>query len=92
MADATATSGTPSPGSRNDAISRLLASRRVVLGGGVLLLFALAAALRAALRTARPGSSRTSCCNTSRPFWDENAKPGYLFGTDNLGRGHPCPG
>ena len=85
MADATATAGTPSPGSRNDAISRLLASRRVVLGGGVLLLFALAA-LFAPLFAPHDPVEQDLMLQYVPPFWDENAEPGYLFGTDNLGR------
>ena len=39
---------------------------------------------RSSHRTTR--SSRISCCNTSRPSGTRNAEPGYLFGTDNLGR------
>ena len=85
MADATATSGTPSPGPRNDAIDRLLASRRVVLGGGVLLLFALAA-LFAPLFAPHDPVEQDLMLQYVPPFWDENAEPGYLFGTDNLGR------
>ena len=85
MAEAAATSGTPSPGSGNDAIGRLLASRRVVLGGGVLLLFALAAVL-APLFAPHDPVEQDLMLQYIPPFWDEQAEPGYLFGTDNLGR------
>ena len=85
MAETAATSGTPSPGPGNDAIGRLLANRRVVLGGGVLLLFALAAVF-APLFAPHDPVEQDLMLQYIPPFWNENAEPGYLFGTDNLGR------
>ena len=85
MAETAATSGSPFPEPRNDAIGRLLANRRVVLGGGVLLLFALAA-IFAPLFAPHDPVEQDLMLQYIPPFWDENAEPGYLFGTDNLGR------
>ena len=81
MAEATSLSGPPSPGPRNDAIDRMLASRRVVLGGGVLALFALAAVF-----APHNPVEQHLMLQYVPPAWDERAGPGYLFGTDNLGR------
>ena len=85
MAEATALPGTPSPGPRGHAIGRLLASRRVVLGGGVLALFVLAA-LFAPLFAPHDPVEQDLMLQYVPPFWGEKAEPGYLFGTDNLGR------
>ena len=85
MAEAAAIPGTPSPGPRNDAIGRMLVNRRVVLGGGVLLLFALAAVF-APLFAPHDPVEQDLMLQYVPPFWDEKAEPGYLFGTDNLGR------
>ena len=85
MAEATALPGTPSPDPRSHAIGRLLASRRVVVGGGVLALFALAAVF-APLFAPHDPVEQDLMLQYVPPFWDEKAEPGYLFGTDNLGR------
>ena len=85
MAEATALPGTPPPGPHSSAIGRLLASRRVVLGGGVLVLFALAAVF-APLFAPHDPVEQDLMLQYVPPFWDERAEPGYLFGTDNLGR------
>ena len=85
MAEATALPGTPSPDPRSHAIGRLLASRRVVVGGGVLALFALAAVF-APLFAPHDPVEQDLMLQYVPPFWDERAEPGYLFGTDNLGR------
>ncbi|MYF86576.1 MAG: ABC transporter permease [Rhodospirillaceae bacterium] len=84
MAEA-AVPGTPSPGPRDDAIGRMLASRRVVLGGGVLALFVLAAVFAPLLAPHDP-VEQDLMLQYLPPVWDERAEPGYLFGTDNLGR------
>ena len=85
MAEAAAILGTPSPGPRNTAIGRMLVNRRVVLGGGVLVLFALAAVF-APLFAPHDPVEQDLMLQYIPPFWDEKAEPGYLFGTDNLGR------
>ena len=84
MAEA-AVPGTPSPGPRNDALGRMLASRRVVLGGGVLMLFVLAAVFAPLLASHDP-VEQDLMLQYVPPVWNERAEPGYLFGTDNLGR------
>ena len=85
MAEAVAILGAPSPGPRTNAIGRMLVNRRVVLGGGVLLLFALAAVF-APLFAPHDPLEQDLMLQYIPPFWDEMAEPGYLFGTDNLGR------
>ena len=85
MAEAAALPGAPSPGPRNDAIARMLASPRVVLGGGVLVLFVLAAIFAPLLAPHDP-VEQDLMLQYVPPVWDERAEPGYLFGTDNLGR------
>ena len=85
MAEATALPGTPSPGPRSHAIGRLLASRLVVLGGGVLALFVLAAVF-APLFAPHDPVEQDLMLQYVPPFWDERAEPGYPLGTDNLGR------
>ena len=85
MAEAAALPGPPSPGPRNDAIARMLASPRVVLGGGVLVLFVLAAVFAPLLAPHDP-VEQDLMLQYAPPVWDERAEPGYLFGTDNLGR------
>ena len=85
MAEAAAVPGTPSPGPGNDAIARMLASPRVVLGGGVLALFVLAAIFVPLLAPHDP-VEQDLMLQYVPPVWDERAEPGYLFGTDNLGR------
>ena len=85
MAEETTVPGTPSPGPRSDLIDRVLASRRVVLGGGVLALFVLAAVF-APLFAPHDPVEQDLMLQYVPPFWDERAEPGYPFGTDNLGR------
>lgn len=85
MAEAATLPGTPSPGPRDDAIGRMLASRRVVLGGGVLMLFVLAAVFAPLLAPHDP-VEQDLMPQYVPPVWDERAEPGYLFGADNLGR------
>ena len=85
MAEATALPGTPSPGPRSGAVGRLLASRRVVLGGGVLALFALAAVF-APLFAPHDPVEQDLMLQYVPPFWDGRAEPGHPLGTDNLGR------
>ena len=85
MAEATALPGTPSPGPRSDLIGLLLASRRVVLGSGVLALFVLAAVF-APLFAPHDPVEQDLMLQYVPPFWDERAEPGYPLGTDNLGR------
>ena len=85
MAEAAALPGAPSPGPRDDAIARMLASPRVVLGGGVLVLFVLAAVFAPLLAPHDP-VEQDLMLQYVPPVWDERAEPGYLFGTDNLGR------
>ena len=85
MAEAAALPGPPSPGPRNDAIGRMLASPRVVAGGGVLVLFVLAAVFAPLLAPHDP-VEQDLMLQYVLPVWDERAEPGYLFGTDNLGR------
>ena len=85
MAEATALPGTPSPGPRSHAIGLLLASRRVVLGSGVLALFVLAAVF-APLFAPHDPVEQDLMLQYVPPFWDERAEPGYPLGTDNLGR------
>ena len=85
MAEAAALPGTPSPGPHSNTAGRLLASRRVVLGGGVLALFVLAAVF-APLFAPHDPVEQDLMLQYVPPFWDEKAESGYLFGTDNLGR------
>ena len=85
MAEAAALPGPPSPGPRNDAIARMLASPRVVLGGAVLVLFVLAAVFAPLLAPHDP-VEQDLMLQYVPPVWDERAEPGYLFGADNLGR------
>ena len=85
MAEAAAVSGaTPAQG-RGGAFGRLLANPRVVLGGAVLLFFALAAVLAPLLAPHDP-VEQDLLLQYVPPFWSDKAEPGYLFGTDNLGR------
>ena len=83
MAEAAALSG-PAPG-RGSAVRRLLANRRVVLGGAVLLFFALAAVFAPLIAPHDP-VEQDLLLQYVPPFWSDKAEAGYLFGTDNLGR------
>ncbi|MYF87163.1 MAG: ABC transporter permease [Rhodospirillaceae bacterium] len=76
------------PGSirgRGSTVSRLLANRRVVLGGAVLLFFALAAVFAPLIAPHDP-VEQDLLLQYVPPFWSDKAEAGYLFGTDNLGR------
>ncbi len=67
------------------AVRRMLANRRVVLGGTVLLLFACAAVF-APLLAPRDPVEQDLMLQYSPPFWSDGAEPGYPLGADNLGR------
>ena len=73
------------PAGHGGARHRLLASRRVVLGGAVLLFFALVALFAPVLAPHDP-VEQDLMLQYFPPFWDAKAEPGHLFGTDNLGR------
>ena len=83
MAEAAALPG-PARG-RGSTVSRLLANRRVVFGGAVLLFFALAAVFAPFIAPHDP-VEQDLLLQYAPPFWSDKAEPGYLFGTDNLGR------
>ncbi len=83
MAEAAALPGTAS--GPDGAVRRMLANRRVVLGGAVLLFFALAAVF-APLLAPRDPVEQDLLLQYIPPFWSDKAEAGYLFGTDNLGR------
>ena len=85
MAETKGVPGTPSPGPRGSSTGRLLASRRVVLGGGVLALFAFAAVF-APLFAPHDPVEQDLMLQYVPPFWDDEAEPGYPLGTDSLGR------
>ena len=67
------------------AVRRMLANRRVALGGAVLLFFAFAAVF-APLLAPRDPVEQDLLLQYIPPFWSDKAEAGYLFGTDNLGR------
>ena len=83
MAKAVALSG--SIRARGGTVSRLLANRRMVLGGAVLLFFALAAVFAPLIAPHDP-VEQDLLLQYVPPFWSDKAEAGYLFGTDNLGR------
>ena len=85
MAETKGVPGTPSPGPRSNSTGRLLASRRVVLGGGMLALFAFAAVF-APLFAPHDPVEQDLMLQYVPPFWDDEAEPGYPLGTDSLGR------
>ena len=70
---------------RGSAMRRLLANRRVILGGAVLLFFALAAVFAPLIAPHDP-VEQDLMLQYVPPAWSDRAEPGYLFGTDNLGR------
>ena len=84
MAEA-AVSGAPRPRATDGTTRRLLTNRRVVLGGAVLLFFALAAVF-APLLAPRDPVEQDLLMQYVPPVWSDEAEAGYLFGTDNLGR------
>ena len=83
MAEAARLSG-PIRG-RGSTVGRLLANRRVVLGGAVLLFFALAAVFAPLIAPHDP-VEQDLLLQYVPPFWSDKAEAGFLFGTDNLGR------
>ena len=85
MAEAAAYSGAAPAGRRGSAVRRLLANPRVVLGGAVLLFFALAAVFAPLLAPHDP-VEQDLMLQYIPPAWSDKAEPGHLFGTDNLGR------
>ncbi len=85
MAEAAAVPGGSLPRARDSAVRRMLANRRVVLGGAVLLFFALAAVFAPLIAPHDP-VEQDLLLQYAPPFWSDKAEPGYLFGTDNLGR------
>ena len=85
MAEAAAVPGDPLPHARESAVRRLLGNPRVVLGGAVLLFFALAAVFAPLLAPHDP-VEQDLMLQYIPPAWSDRAEPGYLFGTDNLGR------
>ena len=84
MAEAAAVPGA-APRAGGGPARRLLANRRVVLGGAVLVLFALAAIFAPLLAPHDP-VEQDLLLQYVPPAWSDKAEPGYLFGTDNLGR------
>ncbi len=85
MAEAAAVSGGSLPHGQGSALRRMLANRRVVLGGAVLLFFALAAVFAPLIAPHDP-VEQDLLLQYAPPVWADRAEPGYLFGTDNLGR------
>ena len=85
MAEAAAFSGATPARTDSSALRRLLANRRVVLGGAVLLFFALAAVFAPLLAPHDP-VEQDLMLQYIPPVWADRAEPGHLFGTDNLGR------
>ena len=85
MAEAAAVPGGQLPHARESAVRRLLGNPRVVLGGAVLLFFALAAVFAPLLAPHDP-VEQDLMLQYIPPAWSAEAEPGYLFGTDNLGR------
>ena len=85
MAEAAAYSGAAPAGRHGGAVRRLLANPRVVLGGAVLLFFALAAVFAPLLAPHDP-VEQDLMLQYIPPAWSDKAEPGHLFGTDNLGR------
>ena len=85
MAEAASVPGAPAPRVADATARRLLANRRVVLGGAVLLFFALAAVFAPLIAPHDP-VEQDLMLQYVPPAWSDEAEPGYLFGTDNLGR------
>ncbi|MBP0614551.1 ABC transporter permease [Jiella mangrovi] len=65
--------------------SALLAEPRVVIAGGFLVLLALAAIFAPLIAPHNP-LEQDLMLNTLPPAWVDGAEPGYLLGTDSLGR------
>ena len=85
MAEAAAFSGATPARADSSALRRMLVNRRVVLGGAVLLFFALAAVFAPLLAPHDP-VEQDLMLQYIPPVWADRAEPGHLFGTDNLGR------
>lgn len=85
MAEAAAIPGAAPGGGQGSALRRMLANPRVVLGGAVLLFFALAAVFAPLIAPHDP-VEQDLMLQYIPPAWSDRAEPGYLFGTDNLGR------
>ena len=85
MAEAASVPGAPAPRAADATARRLLANRRVVLGGAVLLFFALAAVFAPLIAPHDP-VEQDLMLQYVPPAWSDKAEPGYPFGTDNLGR------
>jgi len=83
MAEATILPGTTAP--HISLPRRLLSNPRVVIGGSVLLFFALVA-IFAPLIAPHDPVEQDLMLQYIPPFWAEKAEPGYIFGADNLGR------
>lgn len=72
-------------GNRDPLWRQLLRNRRVVLGGGWLLLLVVLALFANWIAPQDP--LEQDIVNTfKQPFWSPGAEPGFLLGTDNLGR------
>ncbi len=84
MAEAAAAPGA-APGAGSGPVRRLMANRRVVLGGAVLLAFSLAAVFAPLLAPHDP-VEQDLLLQYAPPFWSDKAEDGFPFGTDNLGR------
>ena len=85
MVEAASVPGAPAPRAADATARRLLANRRVVLGGAVLLFFALAAVFAPLIAPHDP-VEQDLMLQYVPPAWSDKAEPGYPFGTDNLGR------
>lgn len=85
MAEAAALDSATPGGGQGSVLRRMLANPRVVLGGAVLLFFALAAVF-APLVAPHDPVEQDLMLQYIPPVWSDRAEPGYLFGTDNLGR------
>ena len=85
MAETAAVPGAGAAAAHGGAARRLLANPRIALGGAVLLFFALAAVFAPLLAPHDP-VEQDLMLQYIPPAWSEKAEPGYLFGTDNLGR------
>jgi peptide/nickel transport system permease protein len=74
-----------SPAREDPLWRQLLRSRRVVLGGGWLLLLVVLALFAGWIAPHDP-LDQDIVNGFKQPFWSPKAEPGFLLGTDNLGR------
>jgi len=65
---------------------RVAVNRRILLGGGFLAFLLLVAVLAPIVAPHDP-LEQDLMMQFAPPFWSQNAEPGFLMGTDNLGRG-----